>query len=232
MIEIAAGSLSPHYTSSQWNAAFPLPGVTVRQLSAGSYGPVYLATLLWEPGDRAHCNHSNSLLPRPSHMWFTKLPQCSFGFSQQLYELFIPSLIHSTECQLRGFCLLGGRYYCISASLWLGIVFIQQILFCIYCVLGIVKSVKIPKWTKPGPSPQGAHNCKTRMQTRKSPRLKGYSRSVTTEVEPSVWGTKKWDSESAWRIREPRPQEGTQGLGSERWLVVYQLDEAEQRSKQ
>lgn len=47
--EIAAGSLSPHYTSSQWNAAFSLPGVTVRQLKAGSYGPLHMATSLCEP---------------------------------------------------------------------------------------------------------------------------------------------------------------------------------------
>lgn len=33
---IAAGSLSPHYMSSRWNAAFSLPGVTVRQLKAAS----------------------------------------------------------------------------------------------------------------------------------------------------------------------------------------------------
>lgn len=42
--EIAAGSLSPHYTSSQWNAAFFLPGVTVRQLKTGFYGPLPMAT--------------------------------------------------------------------------------------------------------------------------------------------------------------------------------------------
>lgn len=44
--EIAAGSLSPHYTSSQWNTAFSLPGVTVRQLKVGSHGPLHMATLL------------------------------------------------------------------------------------------------------------------------------------------------------------------------------------------
>lgn len=44
--EIAAGSLSPHYTSSQWNAAFSLPGVTVRQVEAGAYGLLHMVTLL------------------------------------------------------------------------------------------------------------------------------------------------------------------------------------------
>ncbi|KAL1776087.1 hypothetical protein HispidOSU_000549, partial [Sigmodon hispidus] len=41
--EIAAGSLSPHYTSCQWNAAFSLPEVTGRQLKATSYGPSPMA---------------------------------------------------------------------------------------------------------------------------------------------------------------------------------------------
>lgn len=43
--EIAAGSLSPHYTSSQWNAAFSLPGVT-----AGRWKLAPMAFCTW-----SHC---------------------------------------------------------------------------------------------------------------------------------------------------------------------------------
>ena len=68
--EIAAGSLSPHYTSSQWNAAFSLPGGTGRQVEAGAHGLLCMVTLLWKPGDCAHGNHSNSPLPRPTYSWF------------------------------------------------------------------------------------------------------------------------------------------------------------------
>lgn len=114
--EIAAGSLSPHYTSSQWNTAFSLPGKIVRQLKSGSCGPLPMVMVLWKPKDYAHGNHSNSTSPRSSHYgWTTVVVHKAFIVSilvfmtalQGFYPLL--HLFNQTECQLHGFCLHKSR---------------------------------------------------------------------------------------------------------------------------
>lgn len=114
--EIAAGWLSPHYTSSQWNAAFSLPGVTGRQLKATSYGPLPAAALLWEPG--ILLTAVPATLP---HLGQPFTAHKAFVVSILLLQCFHESLIHSLiylthKCQLYGLCLPGGWYWCTIGS--------------------------------------------------------------------------------------------------------------------
>lgn len=79
--EIAAGWLSPHYTSSQWNAAFSLPGVTAESCLLWPFARGHAAL---RARDLAHCSPGNGTSPGPGihstqslrsfHSAFTMLP--------------------------------------------------------------------------------------------------------------------------------------------------------------
>lgn len=165
--EIAAGSLSPHYTSSQRNTAFSLTGEIVRQLKSGSCGPLHMVMVLWKPRDYAHCNHSNSTSPRSSHYgWTTAIVHKAsvvfilvFVTAPRGFHL-LTRLFNQTECQPRGFCLHKDRYYCIIAN-WLtsNCIYSTNIILSLLCSGHCASQMKITKWAKPNPSPQGAHSC-------------------------------------------------------------------------
>lgn len=138
--ETAVGSLSPHYTSSQQNAAFSLPGKRVRALKSSSWGPPHMAVMIQKPQGTVLIvitvivPHSGAVTHSSQSFYCLH-----FNFHDSSMRF---SFTHSFNRHSASYLASAFREVGIIVLLpiyLLVIVFIQQTLLCVHCVLGTVQ---------------------------------------------------------------------------------------------